>query len=469
VSPVFVEGLGPAEHRPSSEPAIQDADRNRERPSDGPPSVGEDGARSEPLPVEHSISSSDPAPLSLSTKPLWPVAGPSSGVRRVSFLESGALFAAAEIAGLRGILDIHAGYLQMLEGAVAGREEDLELVRGAIATKDRLDEGFHRVLAFVRDGTADGMDVDLSEALASVIPVLARELGEGSRLRVAPPSGSCPVTVNLPLLEGALVQLMQNAREASQPGEHVRLSWGLAPHGSVDDPLWEGVRIRVADRGHGIPRGDFPWLFEPFFSTRTREHPMRGLGLPFVQAVVEGHGGWIEIRSRPGEGTEVDLFLPLSASAVDLPPIRDGNTRDAAEGARRVLVLEDEPLLAGLLDQILSREGYSVELYETPQEAERRRREGVDLLLVESTLPGGHSGMEVAKRWQQRDPNLSVMVLDRGGAMELPSDGDSDRFPRLTPPFQPREIARRVGQLLAVPPDVRADERSPAPGSRLTH
>ncbi len=465
MSPVFVEGLGaggglddaapiePPEPIPEESQAIQEP---------GGPGDETDTLSSTPIeastPGAHPSATADP-----------------SRVRRLRHLEAGAVIGAEEVIGLLGVLEVQAGYLRMLEKSRREGSEDAELVQGASEARSLLTDGLSRFLGCLREGIPDRARKDLNEVLPSMIPTLAKEVGEGVRLRVAPPMGTLPVEANVALLERALVHLVQNAREASRTGQSVRLTWGLAPRGSGRDEQWEGVRVRVEDQGDGIPREHVPWLFEPFFSTRTEGHPLRGLGLSAVQAIVEGHGGWVEVRSRLGEGTEVDLFLPLAVVPSREKEHAAQRTKESepAEASPRILILEDEPLLAGLLAQMLERSGYQVQICETPEELERVRRlavDRIDLLVTERTLPGGRSGKEIARKWRLEQRGLRVIVVDRrpagsrGEEDEVPEPG----YPLLRPPFEPSEIVRLVSELLdevgPPPPDVSAGS-----GSHLTH
>ncbi len=403
---------------------------------------------------------------------------PQTRVRRLGHLESVALVGAEEATGLLGALEVQAGYLRMLRDATEDRSADQELVSGALDTGKRIEEGLGRFLGTLRHGIPDRPSLDLNRALAAMIPVLAREVGERGRLRVAPTVGPLPVEANVGFLERALVHLVENAREASGPDESIRVAWGPAPEGSGGDSGWEGARIRVQDQGEGIPREHLPWLFEPFFSSRSEGHPLRGLGLSTVQAIVEGHGGWVEVRSRQAEGTEVDLFLPLAAAPVDRTMVEARGSATAAGSApaprAKVVVLEDEPLLARLLRQILSRAGYEVEVCMTAVESEREwRRAGrrIDLMIVERVLSGGRSGIEVGREWQRRKPGLPLIVLDRqasthGGTTESATNGE---LTWITPPFEPGEIAGRVAEMLEASPGVAEDEIVSAGGSNLTH
>ncbi len=238
--------------------------------------------------------------------------GPHTRVHRVRHLESAALLGAEEVTELLSALDVQAGYLRMLEEAAIDRPADRDLVSGALEVRSKLEAGLTRILGCLQEGVPDRVRVDLNRALPAMIPVLSREVGEGARLRVAPSVGPLPIEANVTLLERAMVHLVQNAREASGPEQSVKVTWGSAPEGSGGKSSWEGARIRVEDQGEGVPRRHLPWLFEPFFSSRSEAHPLRGLGLTTVQAIVEGHGGWVEVRSLQGEGTEVHLFFPIA-------------------------------------------------------------------------------------------------------------------------------------------------------------
>jgi signal transduction histidine kinase len=77
----------------------------------------------------------------------------------------------------------------------------------------------------------------------------------------------------------------------------------------------DSVRIRVRDTGFGISLDVLPRIFEPFFTTK--EDPGRtGLGLAVARSIVEAHGGSIAVRSRPGEGTEFTITIPLDGAGI---------------------------------------------------------------------------------------------------------------------------------------------------------
>lgn len=108
------------------------------------------------------------------------------------------------------------------------------------------------------------------------------------------------VSADRPAILGALINLVENALQASPPGSTIRLEAGS--HGS---PF---AAFRVEDQGPGIADDIKARLFEPFFTTRGEGS---GLGLAIVKQTAEAHGGWVEVESAPGRGSRFTLFLPL--------------------------------------------------------------------------------------------------------------------------------------------------------------
>jgi two-component system sensor histidine kinase HydH len=112
----------------------------------------------------------------------------------------------------------------------------------------------------------------------------------------------------------ALVNLLVNAQHAVQdaPGPTVRLSTRVLGHGRVS--------VRVQDTGSGIAPEDLPRVFDPYFTTKRTG---TGLGLAIARNIVEGLGGTIQVASRPRQGTEIRVDLPVTApgAAAPAPPL----------------------------------------------------------------------------------------------------------------------------------------------------
>jgi signal transduction histidine kinase len=119
-----------------------------------------------------------------------------------------------------------------------------------------------------------------------------------------------PLEVDASRVEQALENLLANAIQHAPSGSVVR-----ARLGTVQQGTGRSVRLCVEDDGPGIPEGDLPRIFEPFFSRRKGG---TGLGLSIVQRVAEAHGGSISAENRRGGGASFILVLPVNTS-------REGN------------------------------------------------------------------------------------------------------------------------------------------------
>ena len=179
------------------------------------------------------------------------------------------------------------------------------------------------------------------------------------------------------------------------------------------------VRLRVTDDGVGMTPEVLERIFEPFFTTRPLGEGT-GLGLAVVQGIVQDHGGQIFVRSVPGKGTTFDVELP--AAGVERPepaPAPGVAPRGAGE---RLLVVDDEPVIARVVSEQLRRLGYEVTSVTNPEEALElvaEEPEDFDLLLTDLQMPR-MDGVELAARVARLRAQLPV-VLSTGNRWSVPA------------------------------------------------
>ena len=160
--------------------------------------------------------------------------------------------------------------------------------------------------------------VSLPQLIVQARTALRRAVGPELRFLI-----NCPGRLPLILADAAQIgfmldQLVRNAREASRPGGSVEISAGVVSLGARQARMHEGARpgqfvlVTVADTGIGMSEETRKQVFVPFFTTKDRlRHP--GLGLPSVCGMVKRHGGWMQVESKPGRGTRVQLFFPVAS------------------------------------------------------------------------------------------------------------------------------------------------------------
>jgi two-component system NtrC family sensor kinase len=163
----------------------------------------------------------------------------------------------------------------------------------------------HRLLAFSRRVGPELEPVDVVAALEETVGFVERDL-EASQIRIMRNySQSIPIIrSNLAQMQQVFLNLINNALDAIGKGGQVNLSAQNSDN---------GVIVKVADSGPGIPPKDLAKIFEPFYSTKNSSERNTGLGLAICREIMQNLNGRIEVESKPGEGTIFSLWFPLEA------------------------------------------------------------------------------------------------------------------------------------------------------------
>jgi nitrogen-specific signal transduction histidine kinase/CheY-like chemotaxis protein len=215
-------------------------------------------------------------------------------------------------------------------------------------------------------------------------------------------------------LESALLNLVINARHAMDGNGSitVRTANIVIGHGDVGPGLkltpGEFVEISVTDTGCGMPAQLMSRIFEPFFTTKP-EGEGSGLGLSMVLRTVEEAGGTMTVESELGRGTSFRLYLPrLRTLPCEPPPAPQHEAELTSGGAgATLLVVEDDADLRALAADLLEDAGFTVLQAANGAEAVNTLRDRDDIALVFSdvTMPGGVSGIDLARivhaHWSQ--------------------------------------------------------------------
>ncbi|GEJ59117.1 ATP-binding protein [Anaeromyxobacter diazotrophicus] len=237
------------------------------------------------------------------------------------------------------------------------------------------------------------------------------------------------------------LNLLVNAAHAIEPG---RADASLIRVSTRFDDAARRVVIEVADEGAGIHPEVLPRIFEPFFTTK----PVgagTGLGLFVCQGIVTELGGELAVESELGQGTTFRVLLPAAGAAPRVAP-----------ASRRVLVVDDEPLLGSALKRCFSGK-YDVEAVADPREALIRLRGGERFLfaLVDLQMPE-MTGQDFLASLREIEPELARhAAVITGGSLEEAAS----RFPAgERPPLlaKPIDLARLSALIDAAADEARA-------------
>jgi PAS domain S-box-containing protein len=256
-------------------------------------------------------------------------------------------------------------------------------------------------------------------------------------------------------IQQALLNLFLNARDAMPDGGTLSISTNVMMADATTTSQFTSVKpgpfvqVKITDTGVGIERGLQNRIFEPFFTTKDNG---TGLGLSVVYGVVQGHGGFINLESTPGQGTTFYVYLPRVTTTVKAEA-RQRRQR-LPRGRENVLVIDDEVSVCEIARDMLSDLGYtvySVHDGKTGVETYRTRQAMIDVVLLDMNMPlmGGKVTFEQLKAI---NPNVRIIILTGygKGVIESPTfSGEVSGF--LQKPFQVEDLAMKVRQVLDEP------------------
>jgi CheY-like chemotaxis protein len=182
----------------------------------------------------------------------------------------------------------------------------------------------------------------------------------------------------------------------------------------------QAALLEVEDDGAGIAPENLDRIFDPFFTTKEEGRSL-GLGLAVVYGIVEGHGGTIDVRSRPGQGATFRVLLPRhdDRASREMPSAapQAGGGRSVRRLSGRILVVDDEVMVGEFMAEFLASRGLDVTVKSDPLEAQRwfgANREAIDLVLTDQTMPR-MTGLELAHWMTREQPTLPVVLVTGHG------------------------------------------------------
>jgi signal transduction histidine kinase/CheY-like chemotaxis protein len=240
-------------------------------------------------------------------------------------------------------------------------------------------------------------------------------------------------------LREALANIIFNGLDAMPVGGTIHTSTRV-----VDST----VEVIVADTGEGIQKEDLPQIFDPFFTTKGLGHS--GLGLSTSYGIVHRHNGEIQIESDVDQGTTVRVQLPVTSSERTSPAVGEvPSDVDVEDSSARILIIEDEPSVREILDNILKSKKHEVQAAASGREGlETFRTHPFDLVITDLGMPE-MSGWEVAQKIRENDQSIPIILMT-GWGMEISPEEWQDRgISTVIPkPFQAKDILATVARLL---------------------
>ena len=286
-----------------------------------------------------------------------------------------------------------------------------------VDASDRARDLVRQILAFSQSPLPRQEPVDLSALVRSLQPLLRRMIPTSVAIVTEGVDTPHVIDGDPTQLQQVLLNLASNAEYAMRERTAGTLTIGVHERSVPEEetpPTGAVVSLSVRDSGTGMPPDVRARAFEPFVPTKPPGEGT-GLGLAVLHGVVISHGGKVQISSTPGVGTIVELRFPrsLSVSGPILPPEAMNSSRRVPSRLARIMVVDDEPGVARVMERALSRSGHAVRVFGEPEvalEAISAEPQMVDLLLTDQTMPV-MTGDVLAEQVRRIRPDLPVLII----------------------------------------------------------
>ena len=320
---------------------------------------------------------------------------------------------------------------QLLDNALQGAQ------RGTALTQ--------RMLAFARRQELKLAPLDIGEVVLRMTNLLQSSLGPSIRIETHFPLNLPKVNADANQLELALLNLAINGRDAMPKGGSIVI-------GATERTDVPGLKagkylcVSVTDTGTGMSEETLKRATEPFFTTKGVGKGT-GLGLPMVHGMTEQSGGKLVLKSKPGQGTSAELYLPVAPgeAALAAKEVAPGVSHTVKQHLS-ILTVDDDPLVALNTSALLEELGHTVYSASSAMLALEilHREHKIDLLITDQLMPD-MTGSELASRIRAENAQFPI-ILATGYAELAPGEGEG--LPRLAKPFSQRELAEAIARVV---------------------
>ena len=334
---------------------------------------------------------------------------------RSSKLDSLGLLAGGLAHDFNNLLTAILGQLSLAKFSLTPNDPIFDRLCEAEKASVRSQDLTQQLLTFAKGGTP----VKKSASLGQIVEENSRFVLTGSNVKCHFNVSQDLWTVEIDV--GQISQVVQNlvinAMQAMPDGGELKI-YGhnvvIGPEGYQDllgIPVGRWVRVSFVDQGVGIPKEHLVKIFDPYFTTKVTGS---GLGLATSYSITKNHGGLLSVDSEVGVGTTFTMFLPATPEA-DVP--LDDPQAEFQAGKGKILVMDDEASIRGVLSEMLEICGYSHESARDGEEAlalyseAKEKNSPFQAVILDLTIPGGMGGKDVLEKLKQIDPQVIAIVV----------------------------------------------------------
>ncbi len=352
------------------------------------------------------------------------------------------------------LLFVITGYIETFVNAFAPDDPlkaDAEEIQKAAKRATSLTQ---QLLAFSRRQVIQPKVINLNETLDSAKNLLSRIIEENIEMTFRPTAKSARVTMDPTQVDQIVANLIVNARDAMPNGGKLMISTSNIKVKNTDffnhpeAPPGDYILLTVTDTGCGMDETTVNKIFEPFFTTKETGKGT-GLGLSTVYGIAKQNRGFVEVKSKLGEGTSFNIYLPQVESDIHE---EDEQFNDIVpRGKETILLVEDEAMVRRLASQFLKRQGYNVLEAGDAKEALKLTQQfkgDIDLLFTDVVMPG-MDGKQLSEHLVTNKPDLRVLfmsghndeIMNQYGCLE-------EGIPLIQKPFSSSDLYWKIREVL---------------------
>ncbi|WRH74749.1 MAG: PAS domain-containing protein [Sphingobium sp.] len=318
---------------------------------------------------------------------------------------------------------------------------------------DRGSDIINTLLAMTSNKIIDPVYADLNEILNETRPLISTLAGPNIQVIYDCTSLPCPLYVDKSGLSQAIINLITNSREAMDEGGEIMIKTRVLPMlagvETADTPN-SSVSISIEDTGMGMTDHVLRHANDPYFTTKSNG---RGLGLAITAGFVRQSGGDLSFSNRIGGGLIARMTFPHTVPPTELPA---GLSAELEKGAMRqtgailhagtILVVDDEPLIAESISEMLVDDGHHVICAASISEAKEYLEDaGYKLVICDIAMGTEETGVDLA-RWIKEKFPLTALLLTSGYSDNMSLLPNDMAF--IKKPYRPNELHAKVRELL---------------------
>ncbi|MCP4340065.1 MAG: PAS domain S-box protein [Desulfobulbaceae bacterium] len=309
-----------------------------------------------------------------------------------------------------------------------------------------------RLLGFARGGKYEVRPVELNSLIEKSIQLFGRTKKEIT-IKTTLQSDVCSVEVDANQIEQVLLNLLVNAGQAMPEGGLIKIATSQVILKENDARLYSispgnYVQLTLSDTGGGMDNDTMQKIFDPFFTTKSIGYGT-GLGLAMVYGIIRNHSGAISVKSALNQGAVFTILLPSTD--------KKGSTEDekslvVEKGTETILLVDDEPMILEVGQEILAALGYRVLSAASGQEAIDAYSETqykIDLFIIDMIMPH-MSGSELFDRLRKINPTVKVLLSSgysiNGQAREIINRGCKGFIQK---PFSISQLSVKIREILS--------------------